>query len=288
MTTDLTQRLLDRFGPSGLRRPAPTEFAGTAAPAEAVALLASAGVPLQVGPYFSAAREDEPLRLADWARGVGLAVDDRPEAGWARLGNDRGAELCLDGQGRVWAVYVTFQGPSVPVNGGLAAFLDNLCELDDNLRALGAAGNPDEVFRLFSAAESRMRGTDLRAFESDEQWWPRVLEDIRHTRGVPGYAAFKIRGQGGEPQIVTADGSLALHAEEALWHRLSTAGLAPEDVLEVYTELQACFMPGHYCSVWMARTFPAAEFSHSYDYGDTAAERESGVRELAAALTEGK
>ncbi len=286
MTTELTQRLLDRFGPAGLHRPAPAELAATAVPAEAAALLSAAGLPLQVGPYF-AAEPGRPVRLADWARTVGRSVDGRPEADWARLGSDRGAELCVDGAGRVRAVYVALQGPSVPVNSSLGAFLDNLCTLDENLRALAAAEQPDEVFRLFSAAEGRLRGTDLRAFESDEQWWPRVLEDVRHTRGVPGYAAFKVRGQGGEPQIVTADGSLALHAEEALWHRLSAAGLDPDDVLEVYTELQACLMPGHYCAVWLGLTFPNAEFSHSYDYGDTAAEREAGIRELAAALAEG-
>ncbi|MGW4380527.1 nucleic acid/nucleotide deaminase domain-containing protein [Kitasatospora sp. NPDC004531] len=285
MTAALTQRLLDRFGPGGLYRPDPAALGGTVASAGTVGLLGGAGLPLQVGPYF-AAEPGQPLRLGDWARGVGLDAEGRAEADWVRLGNDRGAELCVDGEGRVRAVYLAFRGPSVPVNASLGAFLESLCDLDENLRALAAAERPDEVFRLFSAAEGRLRGTDLRAFESDEQWWPRVLEDIRHTRGVPGYAAFKVRGRDGEPQIVTADGSLALHAEEALWHRLSAAGLDPEDVVEVYTELQACTMPGHYCAMWMARAFPNAEFTHSYDYGDTAAERDAGIRELAAALAE--
>ncbi|KDN84090.1 nucleic acid/nucleotide deaminase domain-containing protein [Kitasatospora cheerisanensis] len=287
MTTELTQRLHDRFGPAGLYRPDPAALSGTAAPARTAALLAAAGLPLQVGPYF-AANPGQPLRLADWARTAGLSADGRPEAGWLRLGSDRGAELCVDGDGRVRAVYLAFRGPSVPVDDSLDAFLDNLCTLDENLRALAAAEQPDEVFRLFSAAESRMRGTDLRAFESDEQWWPRVLEDVRHTRGVPGYAAFKIRGRDGEPQILTADGSLALHPEEALRERLSAAGLDPDEVVEVYTELQACTMPGHYCALWMARAFPNAEFTHSHDYGDTAAERDAGIRELAAALAAGE
>ncbi|MFJ1795023.1 nucleic acid/nucleotide deaminase domain-containing protein [Kitasatospora griseola] len=285
MTTELTQRLLDRFGPAGLYRPAPAETAATAVPAPAAALLSAAGLPLRVGPYFTASA-GEPLRLADWARRAGLPVDGRPEADWARLGTDRGAELCLDAQGRVWAVYLAFREPPVLVDSDLAAFLGNLCELEQNLRELAAAEHPEEVFRLFSTAESRIRGADLRAFESDEQWWPRVLEDVRHTLGVPGYAAFKVRGKDGEPFVLTADGSLALHPEETLRQQLTAAGLDPADVLEVYTELQACFQPGHYCSVWLARTFPDAAFSHSFDYGDTAAERDSGIRELAAALAE--
>ncbi|BAJ29638.1 MULTISPECIES: nucleic acid/nucleotide deaminase domain-containing protein [Kitasatospora] len=186
--------------------------------------------------------------------------------------------------GRVWAVYLVFREPSVLVSTTLAAFLDSLAALDDTLRGLAAAELPQEVFGLFGSAESRLRGTDLRAFESDENWWPRVLEDVRHTCGVPGYAAFKYRdGQGGE-QVVTADGSLARHPEETLLDHLAEAGVRPADVLEVYTELQACFSPGHYCSARLARTLPHAEFTHSFDYGDTAAEREAGVRELAADL----
>ncbi|MFC8716537.1 nucleic acid/nucleotide deaminase domain-containing protein [Kitasatospora sp. NPDC057198] len=287
MTTELTQRLHDRFGPAGLYRPAPAELAAAAVPAAVAALLSTAGLPLQVGPYFAAA-PGQPLRLADWARTVGLSADGRPEGGWTRLGNDRGAELCADEAGRVWAVHVVFQGPTSLVDTGLAAFLDNLCTLDAHLRAVGAAEHPDEVFRLFAAAEDRVRAVDPHSFGNPEQWWPRVLEDVRHTRGVPGYAAFKVRGRGGEPQIVTADGSLALHAEEALWHRLSAAGLDPDDVVEVYTELQTCLMPGHYCAVWLGRAFPNAEFTHSHDYGATAAERDAGIRELAAALTEGR
>ncbi|GAA2739495.1 nucleic acid/nucleotide deaminase domain-containing protein [Kitasatospora cinereorecta] len=286
MTAELSQRLLDRFGPGGLHRPTADALSATIVPAEAADLLAAAGLPLQVGPYFTAGA-GEPLRLADHAERAGIAAADRPEADWARLGTDRGAELCVDGRGQVWAVYLAFSEPSVLVDTDLAAFLGNLCELEDSLGRLAATERPEEIFQLFSGTESRMRARDLRAFETDELWWPRVLEDVRHTRGVPGYAAFKYRGAKDEPEIVTADGSLALHPEEAVWHRLSAAGVDPADVLEVYTELQACFMPGHYCSVWMARTFPAAEFSHSYDYGDTAAEREAGIRELAQALTEG-
>ncbi|GAA2083825.1 hypothetical protein GCM10009759_02300 [Kitasatospora saccharophila] len=284
MTAELSRRLLDRFGPGGLRRVPAADLATADLPAEAARLLADCGLPVQVGPYFTTSAADA-LPLAAFAAQRGLPAPTGGEDRWARLGTDRGAELCVDPSGRVWAVFVAFRERPLLVSTSLAAFLDSLAELDDALRRLAAAERPQEVFELFGAVESRLRGTDLRAFESDENWWPRVLEDVRHTRGVPGYAAFKVRdGQGGE-QVLTADGSLALHPEEALWYRLAGGGARPEDVLEVYTELQSCFMPGHYCSVWMGRTFPQAEFTHSFDYGDTAAEREAGIRELAEALT---
>ncbi|GLW53404.1 nucleic acid/nucleotide deaminase domain-containing protein [Kitasatospora phosalacinea] len=284
MTAALAQRLIERFGPDGLRRPDAAEFARTDAPAEAAALLAATGLPVQVGPYFRTAAEDA-LALGDLTVGRGRPGPRNGEERWARLGTDRGSELCLDPQGRVWSVFVDLEEPSVLVNTSLEAFLSSLAELDRTLAALAAAEDPDQVFAEFSTVESRLRATDLRAFEDDELWWPRVLEDVRHTRGVPSYAAFKFLDPAGEAQILTADGGLALHAEEALWQRARALGVDGEQVVEVYTELQACFMPGHYCSVWMARTFPRASFTHSHDYGDTAAEREQGIRELAEALT---
>ncbi|RYJ31480.1 hypothetical protein CU044_0490 [Streptomyces sp. L-9-10] len=39
-------------------------------------------------------------------------------------------------------------------------------------------------------------------------------------------------------------------------------------------------MPGHYCAVWLHATFPTAEFTHSFDYGDTAESREEGLKAL--------
>ncbi|OKJ16735.1 nucleic acid/nucleotide deaminase domain-containing protein [Kitasatospora sp. CB01950] len=285
MTAELAQRLLDRFGPAGLRRPDAAEFARVTVPAAAAELLAATGLPVQVGPYFRTSAGDA-LALGDLTAGQDRPGPRNGEEQWARLGTDRGSELCLDPQGRVWSVFVDFEEPSVLVNTSLEAFLSSLAELDRSLAALAAAEQPDQVFAEFTAVESRLRATDLRAFEDDELWWPRVLEDVRHTRGVPSYASFKYLDAKGEPQIITAGGSLALHAEEALWHRALALGVQPEQVVEIYTELQACFLPGHYCSVWMADTFPEAAFTHSYDYGDTAAEREAGIRELAEALTE--
>ncbi|MFJ1757454.1 nucleic acid/nucleotide deaminase domain-containing protein [Kitasatospora sp. NPDC088134] len=283
MTAELAQRLLERFGPEGLRRPDAAEFALVTVPDAAARLLTATGLPVQVGPYFRTSPQDA-LALGDLTAGQDRSGPHGGEERWARLGTDGGTELCLDPQGRVWSVFTDFEEPSRPVNTSLEAFLSSLAELDRSLAALAAAQHPDQVFAEFTAVESRLRALDPHALDA-ELWWSRVLEDVRHTRGVPSYASFKYLDTKGEPQIVTAGGALALHAEEALWYRLQALGVEPEQVVEIYTELQACFMPGHYCSVWMAETFPQAKFTHSYDYGDTAAERDAGIRELAAALT---
>ncbi|MCL7381340.1 hypothetical protein [Streptomyces sp. 35G-GA-8] len=39
-------------------------------------------------------------------------------------------------------------------------------------------------------------------------------------------------------------------------------------------------MPGHYGAVWLRTVLPHAEFTHSFDYGETAESREAGFKEL--------
>ncbi|MBJ6641468.1 hypothetical protein H4K36_33250 [Streptomyces sp. DHE7-1] len=56
--------------------------------------------------------------------------------------------------------------------------------------------------------------------------------------------------------------------------------MEPEQVRRVYCELEPCMMPGHYCAAWLQAVLPHAEFTHSFDYGDTAESREEGLKEL--------
>lgn len=56
--------------------------------------------------------------------------------------------------------------------------------------------------------------------------------------------------------------------------------MEPGQVRRVHCELEPCLMPGHYCSVWMQQVLPHAEFTHSFDYGDTAESREKGLKQL--------
>ncbi|HEX5567541.1 MAG TPA: nucleic acid/nucleotide deaminase domain-containing protein, partial [Streptomyces sp.] len=85
----------------------------------------------------------------------------------------------------------------------------------------------------------------------------------------------------GQKEIVTdRTGPGRLHPEERLWQRLSSSGVPPERVGRVYCELQPCLMPGHYCAIWMQELFPDAEFTHSFDYGQTADSREEGLKRL--------
>src|SRR5262249_18144879 len=152
-------------------------------------------------------------------------------------------------------------------------------ELDAHLPRLAAPGrqDPAEVFR---SLRGRLLTIDPAALEDDEAWWPKVLEQIRQALSFPFSAAFEYVAKNGEKKIhaETARPDRA-HPEKLVWEYLSARRVRPDQVTGVYTELQPCFMPGNYCAMWLTM-FPNAEFTYSFDYGDTAQAREEGFLEL--------
>ncbi|PWI41608.1 hypothetical protein CK485_22360 [Streptomyces sp. ICBB 8177] len=166
------------------------------------------------------------------------------------------------------------------VNESLPLFLESLVALDEALSLIAAAKSvPDSVTHLRLLLK-RLANIEVETVQSADTWWSRVVEDIRHTASHSAYAAFEIADAHGRPETVTASGTLCAHPEERLWSELRSAGLPPDRVRKVHTELEPCLMPGHYCSLWMASEFPDAQFTHNFDYGQTAASREQGFVEL--------
>jgi hypothetical protein len=123
--------------------------------------------------------------------------------------------------------------------------------------------------------------SDRRSLDEDEDWWPLVMEDVRHSNNFPGYASAGYLDRRGQKQIVTARGDAAsgYHAEELLPEVVEQAGVSRDGVTEVYTELKLCLMPGHYCALRLGALFPQAAFTHSFDYGDTPASRQKAIVE---------
>lgn len=280
------------FGPAT----AAEDTAGTAAPqtaspseppasgpsasdAPAVRRLAGLKVPRQVGPYFATAPED-PVPLGDFAAASGRRVARARCAHWARLGGDSGYELCADEEGTVRAVLLDFDEDERFVNSSPEAFAAGLTELDRALRAIVGTDRPQAAAAAHDRLAERLRAADPAAFADDEHWWPLVLDDIRDTASAENYAAFEYVDPVEGKRIVTRAGAVALHPEERLWASLRAAGVEPEQVLRVHTDLEPCFLPGHYCSMWLAQVFPDAEMTHSFPYGETAASRAEGVRQL--------
>ncbi|MFF3560163.1 nucleic acid/nucleotide deaminase domain-containing protein [Streptomyces sp. NPDC002574] len=257
----LAERLHGRFGEAGLRR--------------ADALL----LPLQVGPYFRTDPAD-PVTLGEYAASVERRLRQPESEGWTRLGDDRGFEICADAEGVVRAVLLGFDEPSRFVSSSPETFAEGLLELDLALGAVAATDEPAEASAVFRRLEERLRAADAEAFADRESWWPLVLDDIRDTASAQWFAAMEVVDATGEKKIFTQASGICLHPEERLWSSLQAAGVQPEQVTRIHTDLEACFMPGHYCSMWLGRVFPDSGLSHTFPYGETAASRAEGLRRL--------
>ncbi|MFI6514810.1 SUKH-4 family immunity protein [Spirillospora sp. NPDC050679] len=278
MTTDIAGRAAAHFGPRGLRRLTPDETRDLPLPEDAVRALTEIGLPVQAGPYFTAAVPGEPLPLAGYAALKGLAGNGPADAGRFRLGGDHGAEICATPQG-VEAVFVAVDADPTPVNSSVPAFLACLLALDEHLPIMRTPGDRDPAAVYRSLREALLE-IDGPALADDEAWWPMVLEQVRHAMSFPFSVAFEVEDVMGDRRIETEQARPGFHhPERVLWDRLSAKGVRPAQVTRIYTELEPCFLPGNYCATWLTR-FPRAEFSYSFDYGDTAEEREQGLLAL--------
>ncbi|WP_078888164.1 SUKH-4 family immunity protein [Streptomyces sp. NRRL S-118] len=273
--------LLQHFGREGMRRFKENSLWGARLPDAAKALLTEVGVPCGVRPYWRAAATHEPVRL-----GVAAAQSSGPRApaaleSWLRIGFDGLAHMCVRPDGAVQAVVLEDVTDDMFVNTDLATLNASLLALDRAQPVIVASSGLQEAAAVFRDLQAELRRVDGAAFEQRESWWPRVLDDIRHTLNFPFSAAFEYVDAAGEKHVVTeAAGPGRPHPEEALWHRLSADGVDASHIRRVYCELEPCLLPGHYCAVWMRAAFPQAQFTHSFDYGETAESREEGLQQL--------
>jgi hypothetical protein len=267
------------FGAEGMRRIiVPRSY--TTLPEPARQVLESVGVPLHVAPYFEAAGETDGVTLGLFAGHRGFVLQGE-RADWIRIGTDRLAHMCVRPDGAVQAVFLARPEPDMFVSSDVEAFTASLAALDRRMPVIAASTSLPVAAAAFRELNAEIRRIDPVAFEDRESWWPRVLDDIRHTLNFPFSSAFEYVDKTGTKQIITGSTSPGKpHPEELLWARLSAEGVTPDQVRRVYCELQPCMMPGHYCSAWLQATFPHAEFTHSFDYGDTADSREEGLKEL--------
>ncbi|MER8046018.1 SUKH-4 family immunity protein [Streptomyces sp. NPDC094032] len=269
------------FGPDGLRRFEHSSLAGARLPEASRLMLTGTGVPLGVLPYFRSAATTDPVALDTVAVQLGQPRPPVEMGGWPRIGGDGMAHLCVRPDGAVQAVVLRDVADDMFVNTDVSTFNASLQALDSALPALMASGDLAEAAGVFRRLDEELRRIDPAAFAQRESWWPRVLDDVRHTVNFPFSATFEYEDEKGERHTVTESAGPGLpHPEEAIWNRLAGQGVDARHVRRVYSQLEPCVMPGHYCSVWMALLFPRAEFTHSFDYGEAAESRERGLREL--------
>lgn len=280
-TSEHSDELIQHFGRAGLRRLDGGSLLGVRLPAAAQRLLTEVGVPRVVPPYFQAPAADDPVPLGVVAaRSSNVRVPDAM-ALWPRIGFDGLAHLCVRPDGAVQAVVLGDVADDMFVNTDIPALNASLLALDRAQPSVASPTSLAEAAAVFRDVNAELRRIDAAAFEERESWWPRVLDDIRHTLNFPFSAAFEYVDASGAKQVVTeATGPGQPHPEEIIWRRLSADGVEASQVKRVYCELEPCVMPGHYCAVWMQAAFPQAEFTHSFDYGESAESREEGLKGL--------
>ncbi|MGY3205336.1 nucleic acid/nucleotide deaminase domain-containing protein [Streptomyces sp. TE5632] len=282
MSEPVRDASFDHFGADGMRQfHIPGAF-GIRLPPTAREHLEGTGVPLNVAPYFQAATPADGVTLGLLAGHQGLPHPPAQMADWLRIGTDGLAHLCVRPDGAVQAVFLSDHGEDdMLVSSSVARFTSALTVLDQKLPVIAASTGLSIAAAAFRELNAELRRIDETAFQERESWWPRVLDDVRHTLNFPFSSAFEYLDDLGNKQIVTeATGPGRGHPEELLWQRLQSQGVSSTQVRRVYCELEPCMMPGHYCAVWLRSTFPQAEFTHSFDYGSDAASREEGLKEL--------
>ncbi|MCL6298108.1 SUKH-4 family immunity protein [Streptomyces kronopolitis] len=97
-----------------------------------------------------------------------------------------------------------------------------------------------------------------------------------------GYTAVcrYLDGEGAEHTQLARSGPGRPHPEWQLIDHLAQLGIRPEDVVELYTELQACALPGGNCAALVVRSWPRVQVSHTVDYGTDARSRARAQQKL--------
>jgi hypothetical protein len=276
----MTDPIVEHFGADGVRRFPAASLHGVPVPDDGVRRLRDRGVPVAVSPYFHAAATSEAAQLGAFSVQKSRQAPPGALSRWLRLGTDGGAELCVRPDGAVQAVFLSEVIPDMYVSASVDLFNEALVLLDGALPRLAAADSLQDALPVLQSLTTGLKDLDPLAFAERESWWPRVLDDVRHTLNFPFSASFEFTLSDGRKEIVTdSTGPGRLHPEERIWQRLSSSGVRPEDVSRVYCELEPCLMPGHYCAQWMQQLFPRAQFTHSFSYGATADSREEGLKQ---------
>ncbi|MFI6694011.1 SUKH-4 family immunity protein [Streptomyces sp. NPDC050433] len=120
-----------------------------------------------------------------------------------QLGHDGLAHLCLRPDGVLQAVMLEGGEEDLYVSSDLASFNASLAVPDRILPVIATSSGLTEASGAFQELNETLRGLDAGAFSEREGWWPRVLDDVRHTLNFPFSAAFEYADDAREKHIVT-------------------------------------------------------------------------------------
>ncbi|WP_199881587.1 SUKH-4 family immunity protein, partial [Streptomyces sp. CB03911] len=104
----------------------------------------------------------------------------------------------------------------------------------------------------------------------------------------PGYfAALSYRApDGSEQKLLQRSEPGTPHPEWKILQELRRLNVPPEQVLELYTELESCDLPGGYCARMIRASWPNVRLTHTAGYGRDQQARQAGMSHLLDHLDE--
>jgi hypothetical protein len=175
--------------------------------------------------------------------------------------------------------------PKASAGGGGAK--DAAKDASNNIPKPMRGGSSGKVFDQAEKAASKVAGQ----IEYGSSDLSKAAQDYRAANGITGgrnVAVFEYVGEDGQLQQMAAASERGVgHAERILAQQLKDANVDPSQVTRIYSELQPCNAPGGYCANFINNTFPNANVTWSFEYGETAASRAAGVQALKDAVSSG-
>lgn len=105
---------------------------------------------------------------------------------------------------------------------------------------------------------------------------------FKYPNGEDGTIAFESVRPG--PLSLRSPTAIVGHAERRLAKYLKEYGIDPDDVTDIYSELEPCGY--QHCDTFLTTTFRNAKVSYSFDYGPNRAGRRAGIKALKRAVKE--
>ena len=92
-------------------------------------------------------------------------------------------------------------------------------------------------------------------------------------------AAFEYLDDNGNWAYEIAE-SRGQHSERIIGDKLSDMDVESWRVSRIYSDLEPCCIPGGQCKDYIARNYPDADVTYSFEYGDTFESRKKGVNDM--------
>ncbi|TQF15752.1 hypothetical protein FJV41_11785 [Myxococcus llanfairpwllgwyngyllgogerychwyrndrobwllllantysiliogogogochensis] len=181
--------------------------------------------------------------------------------------DDDAADLVTNSQPMQMSTGPFRRGP----NGGRGAPVKMAPSTVTGQVGYGSTDLAQEAIRMRKTMGLNSRKANVAVFEYED------ANGVLQLTAVPNLPMGKFREK---------DFWFGVHSEEVGRRVLADAGIDPAKVRRVYSERQPCMLPGKTCSTMLAREFPNAKVTYSFDYGATVQSRHAGNEAMDKSLSD--